>query len=350
MNYLIITIDVEGPKGEGFDSSNPVENFIWCRDSSGNSYGIEMIMDMLDSFDIKGLFFVDLAEVFDYGKPPIANVIEKIEERGHQLGVHLHPNHMFDEKRHFLYQYTYEEQYLMISKCTRMFEDIVGRKPLYFRAGKYSANYDTLNILCELGYKYDFSEYFKSKWCGLTPPITADMPCRYRTIIEIPVTTFYSIKLPFYKRVDKIDLEMASVGHDYVIKRIARLDKSIAILFLHSFSFVDWRENPETPKFNKKKYKKVLKNLKRTLNTNDIVVIDPSQIDNYIDNNNIDLLNNEKCRIAIDNPFLSYVFIMATANRIKKTNMRARLLWIGNSLAISAIVVLIFVYALWLSR
>ena len=332
MNYILTTIDVEGPTGEGYDSTDPIRNFIWCKDNMENSYGLEMIINMLDSYNVKGLFFVDLAEAFDYGRELITKVIQYILEKKHIVGVHLHPNHMLDENRHFLFQYSKEEQYMMISKCTQLYEDIVQEKPLFFRAGKYSANYDTLDILNDLGYKYDFSQFYRSSWCGINPPLTADRPCKYKELIEIPVTTFFSINIPFFKRVDKIDLEMSKWSHNYVIKSLANEDGNIVVLFLHSFSFVNWRDDPNNPTFSKSKYKTVHNNFKHAIMSKNIMSIAPWKIEELIQNNEIICVENQECRVAMNNPFLSYLYLLMTAFRIKKTNKKAQLFILANGM------------------
>ena len=93
---VIVTIDTEG-----HDGKDPISKLILGQTEKGR-YGIEYIMDILDEFDVKALFFVDFAEAWDYGEEKVRNVVDIIKKRGHHVGVHIHPDHMADNKRLFL--------------------------------------------------------------------------------------------------------------------------------------------------------------------------------------------------------------------------------------------------------
>lgn len=109
---VIFTIDVEGHIG-----TDPVDKLIYGK-IDGKSYGIELIMDICDQYDIRALFFVDVAEAFHYGEKKIADVISTIRKRGHDVGVHIHPDHMCDKNNLFLSKYSINEQEKIIEKCT----------------------------------------------------------------------------------------------------------------------------------------------------------------------------------------------------------------------------------------
>lgn len=335
MNYAVLTIDVEAPKGEGYDSNSPIRSFIWGERDKDHKFGVDLIMDMLDELGIVGLFFVDLAEATDYGMEEISNVILHIIERGHEVGVHLHPNHMADEKRFFLYEYTRKEQYNMISACKDLYQHIVGFAPKYFRAGKYSANRDTLDILNDLGFLYDFSEFFGSTWCGIHPPLTASRPCSYGNLIEIPVTTFFSIDFFGYKRIDKIDLEMSKKIHNYVIDMIDKKSQSnIVTLFLHSFSFMDWRRFPNKPTLIEEKLQKVKSEINHVYTKRNIQFIKPVDLDGVFRSGEVELKSNDSCEIHVKNPLISYLYIVSTSLRIFKINNKAKVFIIVNNLIV----------------
>ena len=91
MKKAIFTVDTEG-----HDGVDPVRYLIFGETKNGEKAGIPLIMDMLDQFNAKGLFFVDFAEAWHYGKEKIIAVVQYIRERGHDVGVHIHPDHMAD--------------------------------------------------------------------------------------------------------------------------------------------------------------------------------------------------------------------------------------------------------------
>ena len=250
---VVVTVDTESHKGK-----DPVDKLIWGNTKDGR-YGIERIMDAFEEVDVHILFFLDFAEAWDYGEDKIQAVADCILSRGHDIGVHIHPDHMADKDRLFLWQYSYDEQKFIIQKCTDLYQKIVGKAPLSFRAGKYSANKDTLDILCELGYKYDFSEYYGQKWCGIDPAITVNSPVRYKDIIEFPVTMHQSIKLFGYSRFDKVDVESMLPGElRYALNQITAQEFPVIItLFLHSFSLMEWANDPDDPVKSEEKLRKL---------------------------------------------------------------------------------------------
>ncbi len=271
---VIITIDTEGHKGR-----NPIDKLIWGNTQDGK-FGIERIMDEFEKIGAHILFFLDFAEAWDYGKENIKAVAECILSRGHDIGVHIHPDHMADKSKLFLWEYTNEEQEEIIKRCTDLYEEIVGRKPLSFRAGKYGANRYTLNILNELGYKYDFSEYYGQKWCRIDPPITINAPVKYKNLVEFPVTMHRSLKLFHYSRYDKIDVEsMVPSELKYAITQVTEQNFQVIItLFLHSFSLMEWAGNPDNPKRSEEKIKRLKEAINTISNNKDLEIIKEGEL------------------------------------------------------------------------
>ena len=255
--YNIYTIDVEAHKG-----TDPVNRQIYGITKDNRVCGIDMIMDYLDKYSIKGVFFVDVAEAWDYGEQKIAGVLEHIKNRGHDVGVHIHPDHMADKNRSFLWEYNRDEQYAIISKCTDLYNKVLGEPPLAFRAGKYGANSETLEILSELGYKLDFSQFYGQKWCRIDLPTKMCAHELENGLIEIPVTVFVSIQNKFYSRSDKIDCSQTFSEFKRVYETLDNDDERIIVLFAHSFSLIDWRLLPNSPRYSKNQMKRFESQLK----------------------------------------------------------------------------------------
>lgn len=247
---VLVSIDTEGPAGK-----KPVDALIFGKTKSGKEYGIRYLMDLFDEYGAKGLFFVDFAEAWEYGEQKITEVTQCILDKGHNVGVHLHPDHMLDRNRRYLWQYSLDEQTEMILKCTELYKKIVGKSPLSFRAGRYGADNNTIKILEQQGYLYDMSEFYGNKYCKINPA-----PCFNRmvnigsnNIIEVPVTSFRSFKCPLYTRFDKVDCSM-DIHEFYRVINKAYNEQLVDVVsfFVHSFSLLDWRQNPDSPLFNKK--------------------------------------------------------------------------------------------------
>jgi len=318
MKQVLITIDTEGHRG--VDS---VKRLIYGTTRDGKQYGIVRIMDLCDQHNVKAIFFVDIAEVWDYGKEKIADVIKLIRQRGHFVGIHIHPDHMADSKRLFLWEYTKEEQYEIIKKCLDFYSEVTNEKPIYFRAGKYGANYDTLDILNELEVKYDFSENYGQKWCGINPPVAYNMPQKYKEIYEIPVTSYCSLKFGKYKRYDKIDGEMLFSEFKRVMRKIANDKRDIVvILFFHSFSLLNWRHNPDNPRYNLRGEKKFVKMLEYISKSQNFSFVTPDKLTIGRDVEEIDPKVIDTSRNVVIAMYYSFLRLI----KLGKQNKKARLL------------------------
>lgn len=255
--YTILTVDVEGHVG-----FNPVERLIYGKTKRGESCGIDLLIDTFDRYGMRGLFFVDIAEAWKYGEDKISKVLTHIESRGHDVGVHIHPDHMADATRLFLSEYSKKEQYDIIKKCTDFYVAVLGHKPKAFRAGKYGANRDTLDILAELGYQVDFSEFYGSKWCHINPPVAkVNVQKLGNGLIEIPVTSYKSFDAMGYSRYDKLDCEQCFSEYKSLINKLEKNNSDLAVLFVHSFSLIEWRRHPNEPKYKKEKHRRLEKQL-----------------------------------------------------------------------------------------
>ena len=320
---VIVTIDTEG-----HDGKDPISKLILGETKEGK-YGIEYIIDILDYFGVKALFFVDFAEAWDYGEDKIRKVVNLILSRGHNVGVHIHPDHMADKNRLFLWEYSKEEQFDIISKCTHLYTEIVGQKPKSFRAGKYGADYNTLDILCELGYKYDFSSFYHQQWCGIEPEFTVNAPCRYNSLIEFPVTMHKTFHAGRLCREDKIDVEGMAPGElRYSLKQVVNQEFPVVItLFFHSFSLLKWRENPNDPSIDKKNIEKFKKAIAFVYNNSEYSIISESELD-FVDIVATDVAINSHIDWPISWRGLYYTYLKAI--KIARYNKKARYLLAGS--------------------
>lgn len=339
MKSVIVTVDTEGHVG-----ADPIRHLVYGATENGR-YGVEYIMDIFDEVHAKVLFFVDFAEAWDYGHDKIERVVRTIIERGHDVGVHIHPDHMADKQRAFLWQYSHEEQFEIIKKCTELYTEIVGRRPLSFRAGKYGANRDTLDILCELGYKYDFSQFYHQKWCGIKPAITINSPVRYKNLVEFPVTMHRSLKLLGYSRYDKVDIESMIPGElRYALDQITKQNFPVVVtLFLHSFSLMEWAAHPDNPARSDEKINKLEEAIKSVSEKRELEYICEADLADITPVSENEAKNSMiSWKSTIKGVYFSYQKLKFIARR----NNRAKLLlaagWITLGLVLLVILVLLF--------
>lgn len=336
MKPVLVTIDTEG-----HDGADPIQHLIFGETADGR-YGIERIMDEFDKAHAKVLFFVDFAEAWDYSRDKVEKVVHTILDRGHNVGVHIHPDHIADKKRLFLYEYTREEQYDIIKRCTDLYTEIVGKPPKSFRAGKYGANYDTLDILCELGYKYDFSEFYHQKWCGINPPITINAPCKYKTLTEFPVTMHQSVHIGSLVREDKLDIEQMTAGElRYGLTQIVEAPfDMVTTLFFHSFSLLKWRDRPDAPEKNEKNLAKLQSAVRAVAENKDMRFITEADLESVAA---ADAEHAMKSDIKWRDQIKGFAYTYIKALKIVKTNRKARGLVIA-----SAVVILLIITAILL--
>lgn len=335
---VLLTIDTEGPRG-----TDPVLYQIWGR-VGDKYYGVPKIIEICDKYQVKGLFFVDIPEMWDLGAEKIREVVDFIRAKGHSVGMHIHPHHMPAESRHFLYEYTKEEQREIIRLCTERFIEVTGELPVSFRAGKYGANRDTLDLLSEMGYKYDFSEFYGQKWCAIKPEIAYALPVKYDKLIEFPVTVFKSIDFGgLYKRYDKLEVCECYGEIVHILDRYLRTgNEEVLILFLHSFSFVNFLDAPDAPTINHKGIKCFENVLKYIYEHPNLEFIRESDLDgvSVADNDNVNNI------VKTKGFFRQLWYFYVRAFRIRKNNKKARLLTVAMPLAIILIACILLCAAL----
>lgn len=319
--YILLTIDTEGHRG-----NTPVAEWIYGK-YKGKEYGINKIMDICDALNIGASFFLDIAEAWTWGDKVIRQIGTTILNRNHDLQMHLHPDHFTKSNRLFLHNYNYEEQRQILQTCLDKFIQLFEYKPIAFRAGKYGANYDTLNILSGLGIKQDFSMFYNQKWCDLNnPPFTINNLKKYKNLIEVPVTVFKSFDIFGIRRFEAISIDSISPAEfkKFFKKIIEKNKPRIIVLMLHSFSFIKMDKKGDIKRIDKSAIKRTKKILKILSQKNNISFITTSELWQKIKENN--LLNDKVDFIPeIKNKFLQYLFTFRRAWGIFGQNKKATL-------------------------
>ncbi len=105
----------------------------------------------------------------------------------HEIGVHVHPRE-FGHDRDLLAELPAERQRELISQTRAKIASVTGTESASFRAGRHSANRETLDVLRELGFSIDasinvrYDEYLPTELTERTDPFELD------GIVEVPVT------------------------------------------------------------------------------------------------------------------------------------------------------------------
>jgi len=235
---IIITIDTESLAQGGL----PIEKDIYG-EVGREPYGVEKIMDMCDARGFKSTFFVDVVEHHLFGKTALERLCRRIDERRHDVQLHIHPNLVPGQRHKFMSHYDVCTQTAMIREGKQLIEKWIGKSPVAFRAGCYGANLATIQALKNNGLKIDSSYFTFHRNCDLSRQLNN----RYQNVVfdidgvtEIPVTVYKLFDNFLSVDYSKIDINACTMEElSFAIdKLVGRVD--VLILFLHSFSFFKW--------------------------------------------------------------------------------------------------------------
>ena len=230
---FLITIDVE-TKSHG----DPRQDIFGFVPGHEQSYGIELMMDMLERHRMRGTFFLNAYEVAKHGEEFVARAARMIQSRGHDLELHTHPLPMY--RYYGMSKAPLEQQVAILERGISLIEGWTGRKVRAHRAGAFAANADTLRAVEAVGLSAD---------CSLSPgsrvpaPLISELgPSNLARHVdgvwEIPVTYYDQVRVGPWRSNRILDIEASSLPE---IKRVTRWairhHLPTVCLLMHSFSF-----------------------------------------------------------------------------------------------------------------
>lgn len=194
----------------------------------------------------------------------------ELEAGGACLGLHLHPYKFLNgEYREDLGAYSAATQYEILNAATRVWEDALGKRPLYFRAGYFSANDNTFRVLYELGFRGGslsnpgrILPEHQSVWAGAEPyPHRAHFDFRQikgnSNFAEVPIAVDYQQPLKMGAAGEKgyaWPYIPANYRHPDVIRgileRIRRDEPPIATIVLDTHNDQDYSDPAHPAKRN----------------------------------------------------------------------------------------------------
>lgn len=248
---VYFTVDTETSMGgawhNGAKAPLPVARTIFGEVGS-QSYGVPLIMDLLEERGFRGTFFIEVFCSYLRGEDEMAKVFEAIQSRGHDAQLHLHPVQRFyrdylqggaRREKDLMWEFPAPEQAALIREGVELFTRFAGKPPRAYRAGCYGASEATLGALRENGIVIDssYNLSFLDQTCGFR---TRDLnaPRCIDGVMEFPVTNFLSAS-GGYK-----PLEISAVSASEILSAIRSLLKTDCrdvVLVFHSFSFLKRR-------------------------------------------------------------------------------------------------------------
>jgi peptidoglycan/xylan/chitin deacetylase (PgdA/CDA1 family) len=191
--------------------------------------GCNALLDLLADLEIPATFFIT-----GFFASRNKNLVRRIKRAGHEIASHGH--------RHIrLTTLGREELKVELEKAVHALEEITKVKPIGFRAPYLAINNSVLDLLEELGFKYD-SSLDKS----IAQLFNRDYSLRFsgRKLYEFQISHFPLLRLPISWHWLR---NLGTAYTSYGIKLNLKLAKS-AVLFFHSWAFSDAQCKKGLPK------------------------------------------------------------------------------------------------------
>lgn len=115
------------------------------RGEFGAKVGLPRILDLLDRENVKATFFVPgkVAELYP-------ELIKELHRKGHEVGVHGYAHERWNELN-------YDEEKAILIKSKQILETLLDTEIVGFRSPAWNLNEHSVDLLLELGFKYDSS-------------------------------------------------------------------------------------------------------------------------------------------------------------------------------------------------
>lgn len=202
---VLLTFDIEVWCGgwDRIDEKFPgaFRRYVYGQSRAGN-YALPKTLEILNRYDLKGIFFVEPLFASRFGIEPLAEIVGLIKAAGQEVQMHLHPewqnearqpliaNHL--EKRQGLNRYTLDEQVALIGHGIRLLQEAGASRPTAFRSGGFNCNADTFLALERNGIFYDSSLNVTLKRSGEGLPPGQRQPQAHfiGKVLELPLSVF----------------------------------------------------------------------------------------------------------------------------------------------------------------
>jgi len=242
---VLITIDTEFSIGGYFKNKRnkpvPADRHIYCK-IKGKDYGINLIMDILEKYELKGIFFVETESRFYFGEEEVLNIIQNIKTRGHEVQLHIHPTYNTFAKGRIvsddMRKYSTEEQTNIIAKALEFLASHGIKDILAFRSGGFYSDLNTIKALRKNGLKYSSNYNIACPNCSYIEnkqPRNDIYPLDH--IFEIPVTCYKEFPI----RKDWNSFQISACSFDEFKSALAYYHDNqvqLTTLITHSFEFV----------------------------------------------------------------------------------------------------------------
>jgi hypothetical protein len=201
---VYITIDTECAEERGTAPPLGWDLRVWGRFANQRrALGIELIMDELERYNLRGTFFTEALGSAYFGEGGLAEACRAMVSRGHDVQLHTHPRQIVANYRTLgqpaasddIGSYSVEEQTAMLRRGVEILErcGVPKGSVLAFRAGNFGAANSTWEALARAGLVLDSSFnpcYFEKNCKQRFERSSAGLFEAEHGIWELPITTF----------------------------------------------------------------------------------------------------------------------------------------------------------------
>ena len=247
---VFFTFDVECGMGGAWNNSNlkPIPPSRGMMGQYGDqSYGIPLICDILNKYDVKATFFLEPFNR-ELGYPDETEYICRyILDKGQDIQLHVHPGHYHygfertgkpHDRTDQIANLSPEKQQTIITEGADRIEKWIQKRPIAFRAGNMGASETTLQVLPAAGIWIDSSYTFPyvGGQCLFPEGALYNGAKWYGDVLELALSGFRQPNWPGLYPSKPVDLMGSSFEECRDAVKMICDAGADAVLILHSFS------------------------------------------------------------------------------------------------------------------
>lgn len=160
---VMLSIDTEFSIAGHFqdpEKYQPVSEPVVYGTVDGRDEGLGFLLETFKRYNTKATFFVECANYFHFGDEPMRTVVQRLQEAGQDVQLHVHPIWLHFNKDEALGVFpqnddcigrSFEDLHLAFSHSIEVFEKWAGHKPKAIRTGSLVADDNVYRVMSDLG-------------------------------------------------------------------------------------------------------------------------------------------------------------------------------------------------------
>ncbi len=257
MLNVFITVDTEAyPRTADWQKTclaKEIEREVFGLTPQGE-FGIRFMADCLNSYGLKGVFFVESLFACAVGLAPLQSIVTALTDRKQDVQLHLHPEWLqlaqlpLLEGRvgYNLKDFSEQDQVELISLGRRNLIQSGAPQIRAFRTGNFGADMATMRALAQTGIVIDssYEACALERDCGMAAAGLLLQPKKLEGVYEFPVAFFED--RPGHRRPAQI-CACSNAELEHILLQAWNAKWHSVVLLTHSFELVNNRKNHDRP-------------------------------------------------------------------------------------------------------